>query len=58
MKVQLNKMMPWCWCWKVVIAGFCDCILVLNYQLSQKLKVLGYDKFNHLINTSNTPPYV
>ena len=29
----------------------------LNYRLSQKLKLklLGYGKFNHLTNTSNTP---
>ena len=26
---------------------------MLNYQLSQKLKLLGYDKFNYLTNTSN-----
>ena len=26
---------------------------MLNYQLSQKLKLLGYSEFNHLINTFN-----
>ena len=26
---------------------------LLNYQLSQKFKLLGYGKFNYLTNTSN-----
>ena len=26
---------------------------MLNYQMSQNLKLLRYGKFNHLINTSN-----
>ena len=26
---------------------------MLNYRLSQKFKLLGYGKFNHLTNTSN-----
>ena len=26
---------------------------MLNYQMSQNLKLLRYNKFNHLINTSN-----
>ena len=26
---------------------------MLNYRFSQKLKLLGYNKFNHLTNTSN-----
>ena len=29
---------------------------MLNYRFSQKLKLLGYDKFNHLTNTSNKYP--
>ena len=30
-----------------------------NYQLSQKLKLLGYGEFNHLTNiNSNSPPHV
>jgi hypothetical protein len=28
---------------------------VRNYQFSQKLKLLGYDKFNHLINILTLP---
>ena len=31
---------------------FCSNIM-LNYQMSQNLKLLRYGKFNHLINTSN-----
>ena len=31
---------------------------MLNYQLSKKFKLLGYDKFNHLTNTSNKEYYV
>ena len=27
--------------------------IMLNYQMSQNLKLLRYGKFNHLINTSN-----
>ena len=27
---------------------------LLNYRLSQKFKLLGYGKFKHLTNTSNT----
>ena len=30
--------------------------VILNYQLFQKFKLLRYGKFNHLINTSNSPP--
>ena len=26
---------------------------MLNYRLSKKLKLLGYDKFNYFTNTSN-----
>ena len=33
-------------------------IYMLNYQFSQKLKLLEYGKFNHLTNTFNTPPHV
>jgi hypothetical protein len=29
---------------------------VLNYQLSQKIKLISRDKFNHLIITFNTLP--
>ena len=28
--------------------------IMLNYRLSQKFKLLGYGKFNHLTNTSNS----
>ena len=28
--------------------------IMLNYLLSQKFKLLGYGKFNHLTNTSNS----
>jgi hypothetical protein len=28
---------------------------MLNYQLSQKLKLIGRDKFNHLIISLTTP---
>ena len=30
---------------------------MLNYRLSQKLKLLEYGKFNHLTNTSNNDYY-
>ena len=31
-------------------------LVLLNYWFSQKLKLLEYYKFDHLTNTSNTPP--
>ena len=31
---------------------------LLSFLLSQKFKLIRYDKFNHLTNTSNTPPYM
>ncbi|XP_065638376.1 agamous-like MADS-box protein AGL62 [Quercus suber] len=43
---------------KKTIQFLSDECIVLNNQFSQKLKLLGYGKFNHLTNTSNTPPHV
>ena len=37
---------------KIEFRIFCSNIM-LNYQMSQNLKLLRYGKFNHLINTSN-----
>ena len=31
---------------------------MLNYQLSQKFKLLEYGKFNHFTNTFNTSPHM
>jgi hypothetical protein len=31
---------------------------MLNYHLSQKLKLIGIGKFNHLFKYFNTSPYV
>ena len=35
--------------------AFLPVMNVLNHQLSQKLKLIGRDKFNHLINTLTVP---